>query len=123
MPNKFSGLFGDKLLNDLLEGRERLTAHQGRPIDHKARCALHANLPSETRLLLDDLGILTRIHAIVEGFRIQSQFFSKFLKIVFAEGALILAILTGEQKIMVFPEFVLIRGALGRLRRPLGFIA
>ena len=50
-----------------------LAANQGRPIDHEAWCALHANLPGETGLLLDDLGILTRIQAIVEGFRIQSQ--------------------------------------------------
>jgi hypothetical protein len=53
-------------------------------------------LPGETGLLLDGLGILTRIHAIVESFRVQPQFFGKFLEIVFTESALILAILAGE---------------------------
>jgi hypothetical protein len=96
VPNWTLRLFGDKLLNDLLEGCERLTAHQRRSVDHKAGCALHANLPGETGLLLDGLGILTRIHAIVESFRVQPQFFGKFLEIVFTESALILAILAGE---------------------------
>ncbi len=55
-----------------LEGGKWLAANQGSPIDHKARSALNANLPGETGLLLDNLGILTRIQAIIEGFRIQA---------------------------------------------------
>jgi hypothetical protein len=46
----------------------------------------------------------------------------KFLEIIFAERAFILAVLAGEQKIMVFPKLILVRGALGCLSGPLGFI-
>jgi hypothetical protein len=47
----------------------------------------------------------------------------KLLEIVFAERALVLAVLTGEQKIMVFPKLILVRGALAGFRRPLRFVA
>jgi len=38
-------LLGDKLLDNLLESLKWLAAHQRSSIDHKAWCALHANLP------------------------------------------------------------------------------
>jgi hypothetical protein len=43
----------------------------------------------------------------------------KILEIVFAECALVLAILVGEQIIVVFPKFILVRSALAGLSRPL----
>ena len=98
-----------------MEGRKWLTANQGRSIDYEARGALYANLSGKTGLLLDYLGVLSSIQAIIEGFRVQSRLDSEFLEIVFAESAFILAVLAGEQKIMVFPKFILVRGALGCL--------
>jgi hypothetical protein len=100
-------LLGDELLDNLLEGCKWLTANQGSPIDHKARSALHTDLPGETGLLLDGLSILARVQTIVEGFRVQSQLLGKFLEIVFTESTLIFAMLAGEEEIMVFPKLIL----------------
>ena len=70
--NFFLGLLSDKLLDDLLEGFKWLAAHQGSTINNKAWSALHTNLPGKTGFLLDNLGGLTCIQAVIECFHIQS---------------------------------------------------
>ncbi len=89
-------LLGDKLLDNLLEGLKWLAAHQRSSIDHKAWCALHANLPGETGLLLDNLSVFSSIQAIIECLCVQSQLLGEFLEIVLAESTLVLTVLAVE---------------------------
>ena len=58
------------LLDDLLEGFERLGSDDGMSIDHNRGGAAHADLLGGRGLLLHQVGILARIQALVECLRV-----------------------------------------------------
>ena len=74
---------------------------------------------TNTGLVLDELGIFTRVEAVVESLGIQTHIGSERLQVILAECTLVLSILVGEQVVMKFPVFVLITGAFGGFGCPL----
>jgi hypothetical protein len=115
------GLFGHavKHLHELIV---RLGADDRHPVDHKGGRALHADLLGGAGFLLDDAGVFAGIQALVEGCRIQAELFGKAFQIVFAEGALVFAVLLLKEQIVVLPKLILIASAFAGFRRPLRLI-
>jgi hypothetical protein len=100
----------------------RLRTDDRLPIDHEGWRALHAKLLGSAGFLLDDAGVLPGIQALVEGCGVQAELYGEAFQVVLAEGALIFAVLLLEQQIVIFPELILIGGALAGFRRPLRLI-
>lgn len=117
------GLLAQVGVYDLLENVEGLSADQRLPVDGKGGRALHADLPGDLRHLLNGLGVFAGVHTLVEGLGIQTHILSKRFQVVLAEGALILAVLVGEQVIVVFPELILVGGTLAGFGSPERFLA
>ncbi len=108
-----------KRINRRLEGVKGLRPNHGLPIDRKGGRRLHAQLPADGGLVLDELGVLARIEAGIKFRGIQSHISSEFLQVVLTEGALVFAILVRKQVIVELPESILVSGTFRSFRRPL----
>lgn len=108
-------------LYHLLKTFEGLGAYDRRPVDNKARRALHTQLLRHLCFLLDNFRIFSGVQALVELVFIQSYLGCKLLEIVLAERATIFTILVFVEIIVVFPERALFSSALACFCRPLRF--
>jgi hypothetical protein len=88
------------------------------PVEHERWRTRDTNLLGDAGLVLDHLGVLTRVKTGVEGLGVQSQGSGKSFQIVLAKGSLVLTILVGEKIIMILPEGILISGALSSFSCP-----
>ena len=104
-----------RLLNGLLEDFVGLRPDDGPPVDHKSWRALYPNGVGCLRQILYHLGVFARIQALIEGICVQLQVGGKLLQFVFGKGALVLPVLPLEEQVMVFPESILVSGALASL--------
>jgi hypothetical protein len=117
------GLLYTELLENRLEFFERLGAENALAVNNESRGALHAQLRAGSRIALHLGGILARIQALIEFCSIQAQLCGKTFQVIFAECALVLAILALEQQVVVFPELALVISAFRGFGGPLRFIA
>jgi len=98
---------------------KRLRPDHTLAIDGKGGCALNLQLVTNTGLVLDELGIFTRVEAVVESLGIQAHVGSERLQVILAECTLVLATLVGEQVVMKFPVSILVAGTFGGFGCPL----
>ncbi len=92
-------LRGELVFDDLLEGLKRLRPEHRKAIDDEGWRAAHTELVGNSRLFLNCLGVLPGIQAFIERCGIQLEVGSKLLEIILVEGALVLAVLAGEELI------------------------
>jgi hypothetical protein len=103
----------------LFEVIKRLRPDHTLTIDGEGGGTLNLQLVANTGLVLDELGIFTRVQAVVESLGIQTHVGSERLQVILAECTLVLTTLVGEQVVMVFPVGVLIAGTFGGFGCPL----
>ena len=100
------------LIDNRLEGLERLGTRQKTPVDEESGRAGHTRLLAFA-LILHDLALeLARIDTGVETFEVKADAGRMTLQILVRECLLVL-----EDLVVEFPEFALLVGAKGRLGR------
>jgi hypothetical protein len=122
MNERTGWLWSQKRLNDFLKLVKALSANHSLPVDGKGGGGLHAELPPDIGLLVDQIGVFARIEALVKFLGIQLHVGGKSLEVVFAEGTLILTGLVGEEVVVILPILILVTGALGGFGSPDGLI-
>ena len=103
----------------MLECVEGLSPNHSLTIDRECGCGLHAQLAADGGLILNKLGVFTRVEAGIKFLSVQAHVGGELLQVVLAESALVLSILMRKQVIMEIPEGTLVVGTFRSFSGPL----